>query len=520
MRRSSALYGILGLVLLAFGLVDYAIATGFRLFVWVNIVAGVFSLIMWIMSSYSDLASLAGQRSTRYGLNALLYSVVFILILCAVNYISSLHHTRMDLTSEKVFSLSSQSINVVKDLKKPLKIYGFFQGGQNPQAHELYDMYAYASPKVTYEMVDPDQHPELAERFKVSVMGTTHLQYGGDEGDGSNVTELSEEALTNAIVRVSSSTKKVIAFLDGHGEGDIDSNDAADGWGSLRKDLEGEGYEVRKLLLATQAKVPDDINLVVVAGPVKPLLPHEIDALNDYMKRGGRMMVTLRPPRPDQPIDESALIKFLGDWGVTVDNDIIVDQVVRLFAGPELGLNPLVQTYGDHPITKNFTQRTVFPMARSIGVESKLPTGVTVTALAKTSDTSWGETDLDLLFRQQKAQLDAKDIRGPLTVAEAVEGDLEEMKTGKGEARMVVIGSTDFADNQNSTTFYNRDFFVNSTDWLSGEENQISIRPRSLRSSRFRLTVDQFAIVFALSVLLLPELLLVAGIAVWWERRN
>ena len=84
----------------------------------------------------------------------------------------------------------------------------------------------------------------------------------------------------------------------------------------------------------------------------------------------------------------------------------------------------------------------------------------------------------------------------------------------------MVYGSTEFADNQNVTTFFNRDFFVNSADWLTGEENSISIRPRSIRASRFRLTEGQFSIVFAFAVLLLPELLLIAGIVVWWERRN
>jgi len=522
MRRSTALYGILGLVLLAFGLIDYFIATGFRLFVWINIAAGVFSLVLWIMSSYSDLASLAGQRSTRYGLNAVLYSIVFILILCAVNYISSLHHTRLDLTTEKIYSLSTESQAVLKNLKQPLKLYGFFQGGANPQARELFATYAYSSPHVTFEMVDPDQHPELAERYKVSVMGTTHLQYGDDKsGNGTNITELSEEALTNAILRVSKRTTKVIEFLDGHGEADIDNTDSPNGYGALKKDLEGEGYEVRKLLLATQAKVPDDANIVAIAGPLKPLLPHEVDALNNYLKGGGRIVATLRPQRPDQPIDETALIGLLGEWGVTVANDVIVDQVVRLFAGPELGLNPLVETYGVHPITKDFTQRTVFPMSRSIGAAAKLKPGITITSLAKTSESSWGETDLDTLFRQQKAQLDSKDTRGPLTVAEAMEGNLEQLGYAKsGEARMVASGSTDFADNQTSTEFFNRDLFINSMDWLAGEESQISIRPRSMRASRFRLTVDQFAIVFALSVLMLPELLLIIGIAVWWERRN
>jgi len=520
MRRSAALYGILGLVLLSFGLVDYFISTGFRLFVWVNLICGIFSIVLWITSSRSELSSITTGRSARYGANAVIYSAAFIGLLAAINYLSTLHHTRLDLTSEKVYSLSSQSVNVVKGLQKPLKFYGFFQGGENPTARELYETFAYYSPKLSYELVDPDKHPELAERFKVSVMGTTHLQYGGENGEGTNVTDLSEEALTNAIIRVTKSTKKVIEFLDGHGEADPDDAETPGGYGTIKKDLEGEGYEVRKLELAQLPKVPDDANLVVVAGPIKPLDPHEIDSLNDYLKHGGRMIATFRPQRPDSPIDESALVKLAADWGVKVGNDIVVDQVVRLFEGPALGLNPIVQTYGESPITKDFKQRTVFPMTRSLSAQPDLKPGLTVTPVAKTSDTSWAEVDLDTLFRQQRAELTAKDTRGPITVVMAVDGDLEKLGSGKGDARMVIYGSTEFADNHNVVTFFNRDFFINSADWLTGEENAISIRPRSMRASRFRLTTGQFAIVFAFSVLLLPELLLIAGIVVWWERRN
>lgn len=521
MRRSAALYGIIGLILLIFGIIDHQIAPGFRFFVWVNIVAGVFALVLWITSSGAAIGSLVGQRSTRYGANAILYSIAFIALIIAANYISSKHHRRLDLTTEKVYSLSSQSEQAVKNLKEPIKLIGFFPGGENQTARDLYATYAYASPKVTYQLVDPDKHPELAERYKVSVMNTTHIQVGnGDTNAGTNVTELNEEALTNAIIRATSNTKKVVEFLDGHGEADINDAQNNDGFGELKKDLEGEGYEVRKLELAQLPKVPDDATLVVVAGPQKPLLPHEFEQLQDYLKRDGRIIVMFRPERPDQSINEKAMGDFVAQWGVKVGNDIVVDQVVRLFAGPALGLNPIVQDYGDSPITKNFKQRTVFPMARSLTPEENLKKGLTVTPLAKTSDTSWAETDLDTLFKQQKAQLDGKDTRGPIDVALAVNGDLEQLEMGKGDARLVVFGSTDFVDNQYISNFFNRDFFVNSADWLAGEENSISIRPRSLRASRFRLTVDQFSVVFALSVLLLPELLLIIGIAVWWERRN
>ena len=273
-------------------------------------------------------------------------------------------------------------------------------------------------------------------------------------------------------------------------------------------------------MLAQAAKVPADATVVAIAGPEKPLDTHEIDALNDYLKHGGRVIAMFRPEKPDGSVDETALAAMVGQWGVKVGDDIVVDQVVRLFAGPALGLDPIVQDYGVHPITKDFKQRTVFSMTRSLAIEPNLKPGLQVTALAKTSDTSWAEVNLKMLFEQQKASLTDKDTRGPITVAAAVQGDLAQLGWGEGEARMVIFGSTDFINNQHITNFFNRDFFVNSADWLAGEENSISIRPRSLRASRFRLTVDQFSIVFAFSVLLLPEMLLILGIAVWWERRN
>ena len=106
MRRSAALYGILGLVLLTFGLVDYFISSGFRLFVWVNLAGGIFAIVLWITSSRSELASISTGRSARYGANAAIYSIAFIGLLVAINYISSLHHTRLDLTADTLARLT------------------------------------------------------------------------------------------------------------------------------------------------------------------------------------------------------------------------------------------------------------------------------------------------------------------------------------------------------------------------------------------------------------------------------
>lgn len=522
MKRSSALSGLIGLVLLLFGILGYLLTTGgfARLFIFVNVLGGLFAVVGWVMSSWGTLGTLAGSRATRYGANAAIYSLGFIGLLIAVNYLAATYHRRFDLTSEKAFSLSPQTIQLLKDLKQPMKFYGFVQGGRSPAAENLYEEYRDAQPLLTYELVDPNRHPELAERFKVSVVNTTHIQYGGDGGRGTNVTDMSEAAITNGILKLIKIGTKTVYFTEGHGEADPEDAQGAEGFGEFKKALEGENYAVKKVLLASQPKVPEDCEVLIVAGPMRPLLPHEIDAINDYLKHGGRALVMLRPPRPDEPNDEASLVKLVADWGVEAGNNVVVDQVVRLFAGPALGLNPLVNTYGPHPITASFTKQTVFPMVRSVTPIEPPKPGLAVIPIAKTSDSSWAETDLPGIFQKQTAAFDKADIKGPITVADAVDANLAQLKWGTGSARMVILGDTSLANNQYLQNFFNRDFLMNGVDWLAGEANAITVRPRTLRASRFSLTMGEFNVVFVMSVLLIPELLLIIGIAVWWERRS
>ncbi|SRR5579875_217866 len=521
MKRTSALTGLLGLVLLAFGIIGYALTSGgvARLFISVNLIGGTFALVAWLTSSWGRLSELAGSRSTRYGANAALYSAAFVGVLIAINYLAKRYPYQFDLTVEKVFSLSPQSVNVVRNLKKPLKMYGFVQEGHSPTAEALYQEYAYASPKISYELIDPNRHPEIAERFKVTTMNTTHLQYGGDKGEGTNVTELTEEAITNGILKLISTGSKQVCFTTGEGEADPDDAENPNGFAEFRKALEGENYELKKVNLVTEARVPTSCAVLVIAGPTRPLVPHVVDSINSYLNHGGRALVMFQPPRPDGSVNQTALQKLVSDWGVTAGNDIVVDQVVRLFAGPALGLNPMVTSYLPHPITASFDKQTVFPMTRSLDTTTSPKPGLIVTPLARTSDTSWAETDLVGIFQKQTAKFGHGDIKGPVTVAAAVEANLDQLKRGKGTARLVVFGDTDFAGNQYIENFFNRDFIMNSIDWLAGQVNAISIRPRTLRASRFSLTIAQFDAVFVLSVLLIPELLLIVGIAVWWERR-
>ena len=522
MKRSATLSGIIGIVFLLFSALGYTLTAGgfAQLFAGVNLLAGLIAVAGWLVSSRGEIGAMAGARSARYGANAAIYSLAFLGVLVAVNYLSVRYHRQFDLTAQSAYSLAPQSIGVIKDLKRPVKLYGFVEAGRSPTLQALYQEYAYQSPLITYEMVDPTRHPELAERYKVTTMNTTHIQYGGEAGSGTNVSDTTEQAITNGILKVTRISQKTVCFLTGEGEADPDEANDGAGMGLFKEALQGESYKVRKVNLVTEEKVPNDCEVVVVAGPTRPLVPHVIDALNGYLKGGGRALMMLRPPRADQSVDETALIKLVRDWGVKAGDNVVVDQVVRLYAGPALGLNPVVNTYPPHPITASFDKQTVFPMVRTVDPVDQPPAGMVVTPLARTSDTSWAETDIEGIFKRQSAKFDGNDVKGPVVVADAVEANLEVLKYGKGDARIVVLGDTDIGNNQYIGNFFNRDFVMNCMDWLAGESNSITIRPRGLRASRFNLTVQQFDVVFVLSVLLLPELLLIIGMAVWWERRN
>jgi len=514
-RRSNSLLGLIGLVLLLFAGVAAIFTrahTGVDvLYIFINGLFGLFAVIAYLSAGLEHLRGVVSERSTKYGANVFVSSLVFFAILGLLNYISARHSHRFDLTEQKVFSLSPQAINVVKNLQDDLQIQAFVEGGINPELHDLLQSFAYQSPKVKFELIDPDRQPELAEKYHVTAYNTVRFEYGKES---TTITQPSEESITNAIIKVTRTTHKTVCSIEGHGEADTDDVQDAHGLASLKQGLINENYEVKKVLLASMEKVPEDCSVVLIAGPQKPYLEGELKAVDAYMDAGGRVLILL-PPRVGAEFEP-----LLTKWGVKLGNDVVVDQVVRLFQGPALGLAPLVNTYTTHEITHDFKQRTVFPMTRSVHAEAAGKQGLQAVELAKTSPSSWGETDLDGLFERSEAKLDDADAKGPVPIAVVVNADLKQMGGGKeGTTRLAVFGSIEFAENREMEgTYYNRDLLMNTIGWLVGQSDLVSIRPRGVRASRVQFTADQGTIIFYLSVLLIPELLLIAGIAVWWRR--
>jgi ABC-type uncharacterized transport system involved in gliding motility auxiliary subunit len=524
LRRSAALLGLLGLVFLAFGFAAiFLSAQGvYDPYVLLNLVTGGALVVAYLAFGFEDFRSLLGQRSTRYGAGALVYTVLFVALVVGSNYLSWRHNHRWDVTEAGVYTLAPQSKKVVEGLKEDLTMTAFVEGGVDPGLAGLLESYRYAAPsRVHFQLVDPDKKPDLVDQMKITTLRSVHLRHGQE---AFVVTNPTEESLTNGIIRVTGAEKKVVYFTEGHGEADLKNQQDPKGYSAAKLALEQENYEVKPLLLPATEKIPADASVLAMVGPDRPLNAHELGMLEAYLGRGGRLLVLAGPRQGTE------LGALLDKWGVKLGNDIVIDREVRLFEGPRLGVVPIAQTYGTHPITENFRDITVYPQTRTVEPSVDGKKGLQATALVKTSNSSWAEANVDDVFSKGLASLDPSDRKGPLGIAVAASGKLRDLGIepaaeggGKApeEARLVVFGSAMFADNQQFVqSRLNGDLFLNAVGWLVGQEELVSIRSRSVRASRAELTPAQMGQLFYLSVLIVPQLLIALGITVWWQRKS
>ncbi|MBI2822821.1 MAG: Gldg family protein [Acidobacteria bacterium] len=301
---------------------------------------------------------------------------------------------------------------------------------------------------------------------------------------------------------------KVLYYVTGHGERDMDG-EGGEGMSQARQKLEGQNYEVKALALAGEKSVPTDAAVVLILGPRFPLLPPEVEALQQYLDQGGKVLV-LSDPETSHGLDP-----LLKPKGIELDDDVVLDVsgIGQLFGmGPAA---PLVTNYEGHAITEGFEgTMTFFPMARSISTPAATEEGFSSQVILKTNPNSWGETSL--LKGGQATFDEGSDKGGPLNLGAVASKTIGEDK----QANLVVVGDSDFATNAYLGSQRNGDLFLNAVSWLAEDTDLMAIRPRNPQSRRISMTVPEANFLFYVSVILMPGAALVAGIATWWKRRG
>jgi ABC-type uncharacterized transport system involved in gliding motility auxiliary subunit len=535
-QRYASLLGGLGAVAVVFAVVSFVIQLlsggGLLLqrdlaFSVANLVVGLALIAVSLGTSLDRIRermrSGEARRAGKYGTSAILGTALGIALLALLAFLSTRYHKSWDWTEAKSHSLTDQTKKVLQGLEQPVKVTGLFAQIAAAEAKDLLARYEEAAPqKLEVEFVDPQAQPGRLAELGIEAGrlegGLLHVAIGKDSVDVKDVTEV---ALTQAIVKLTRQEQKKVYFLDGHNERPIEGEKAAEGEGmkDAAEALRNENYQVETLLLAAKGEVPADANVVIAGGPTRPFHESEHAALARYLERGGALFVLLDPRAGTDLGDD------LAEWGIQVGDDVIVDRVQGLFGRPT---TPFAAEYGDHDITRELGDATLFHVARSV-LPSDGAKGA-VAPIVRTGEQSWAERDMDRLLTQGEAEYnDGADVKGPVSVAVAgtLELEAKPAPAAEGEAppapksaRIVVMGDSDFVSNQLIREFRNRDLFVNSVNWLLGDVEAISVRPGQPRASRLQLSAEQFLEIRYLALFVMPELIALVGVVAWWQRRR
>lgn len=481
----------------------------------------------------------------------LLFTLGMIGVLLVLGTMSVRYPLRHDMTTAGLHSLSEQTETMLKRLAKPVHV-SFFHDPKMRETVELYQLMAGETDRLTVEFHDPMLNPAEARLNDVQFAGTAVMT---SEDRTLQVHGHTETDIANGILRVSQGAKQLVCFLDGHGEADPFSTEGHDhlegmagddghnhgmgaqyvlhethGFAKARHSLEALNYEVSKIALAQSTRTLDDCGVLVVAGPKTALLKSEIDAIDAYLAAGGDGFFML------EPFIDTGLEPLISAYGIVLDETIVIDDASHYWADPSA---PAVTSYNHHQVARELPL-TFFPGARSLSPTSERMAGTAVTAVANSSSNSFGETSID------QASFDAgDDPAGPLTLMAVAsrrpttEADLKISDLGlkadnpnatlassrpnetevTGKSRIAVIGDVDFATNSFFHFLGNGNLFLNTINYLAAQENLIGLEPRTYDLPRLSVTNRQIKATFVLSVMVLPALLGLIGVAVWWRQR-
>jgi ABC-type uncharacterized transport system involved in gliding motility auxiliary subunit len=503
--------GSLGMVAILSTILTYVLTRELGWMIYAKLIFGTVAATLYFITNSAALSSFFGSRSTLYTAISAVTTGAFLVALAAANFFGVAYNREVDFTVESIFTLSDQTENVLGRLNQDVTVLAFFRPEEPERAavEDILGRYQTRTPHLKLTFINPERDPEAVRNFQITQSGQRIVFQSGDQE--TKVSDLTEEELTNAIVRVALRSKKKILFLVGHDEADSKSAHA-EGYADAANALVAEGYEIDTVTLVDKTAVPEGTGAVIIVAPQKTLLQPEIDMLHGYLVFGGHVMVMLEPGF------DGGLTKFLADWRIGIGDDTMVvdpNPMSRAFGfGPDM---PIVQKLEKHAITRGMKASVAFPSVRSVNGMTGAVEGVSATEVVRTSADSWGETK----YGEGEASKDAQDLPGPVPIMTVATKSSERRHTKESnQGRLLVVGDHQFASNRFLPMLGNKDLFLNAVNWLVQEEDRISIRPKLRGSSRVLITENEATFIKFFAIDLVPMVLLAVGVAVWQVRRR
>lgn len=488
----------------------FIVQRSFTLPIQISLGAIVLGLAAFILFDPGSLREALTGRQARYGSNALLMAVAFIGIVVVINYLVYTNSRQWDLTEDQTNSLTTETLQTLESLTSPVQADAYYTVDSNSNyARTLLQLYKNNSKgKFDFQIVDPITNQIQAEQDKITRNGTIVLKMDGRQ---EQVTYASEEELTSGLVRLANPGDRVVYFLQGHGEYEIEST-SENNYYDVRSALEAKNYTVNTLNLLAAPKIPDNALAIIVAGPTKPLSQQEVDLIKTYQQNGGSL-VYLADPRAQTQFGEDAdpMQVYLQEiWGIEMGENVVIEPA------SQQAVIAISQGYGDHAITRKMNNLSiVLPFARSVAaIQGQVSTDIQLTDLAYTSEMAWGETDIASIENNAVTPDAGKDLIGPISFSVAGENTTT-------QSRVLVVGDSDFAGNNGYRQLGNSSFILNGIDWAAEQDNLISLNPNQ-PTQRFIVPQSTAALGLILigSVLLPSALVIFLGVTTWLQRRR
>lgn len=435
--------------------------------------------------------------------STLVSSFLIFSILGIVNYLIFKHPVQLDISSEKVNSLTEQSISIISNVDKKIKFKVFDRKRTAQGILKILDMYKFENNNVEIELVDIELKPEVVSQYNITKPGTIVIEYRGKK---EQVYEYTELEITNGIIKITREKNPVIYFTTGHGELDLE-NKSRIGLTSLRQGLIKGSFALKKINMASLSSFPDDLDALVILGPKTSFHKNELNLLDKYLLKGGSLFIAL-DPNFNHDIQEG-LRKILSRRGIYVFNNLVVDK--NSFIDGSNGTVPLVQKLDrKNIISKGVDGSVFFPLVSSIKFEDKKNTKKYLIAKSSPFPFSWGENNAGSELLSNKVEFsDGIDEEGPVVMFAAWENT---------QTKIVISGNSSFIQNNYSKFTSNFELFKNSVSWLVNENRLINFNLSLGKNEPVFISNNQLGVIFYFSVIFAPLALFIIAFVIYRKR--
>lgn len=465
--------------------------------VTLNISLTIFSILLTAVLLYPHREEIKVFVKSSYFKKCIVMGINIFLVCSIVglfNYLGNRKGLEIDVTHKGMNTVAPQTQKVLEMLTSPVKINLYAKREDWPQYLGLLKLFSSASSKIQLEAIDMDLKPHLAKEKGITQSGTIELI---SEKAQLQVFLDSELTLTNALLKTLRDKPIKVYFTIGHNELTCKSREA-DGISLFCDTLTGTNYELAELDLMKESSVPTDADVLIIAGPDSSFLKEEVQRVEDYLNRGGSLLMALAP---SFELDRyQNLRELMGRFGLDIRNDLVLDRVSTV-QGADATI-PLINNYAsDHELTKDLKARSLFPMSSSISKIQVEEVHSALLAMTTSFPGSWAESDLDTVVKG-KAVFDDKDLKGPIAVLAAAEKHQHTTKVK--DTRIILSGSSSALVNAYIQQEGNRKLFSQSVAWLAFDEGILSFNKVVETDSPIVLSAIHLNIVFVVSIILLP----------------